>query len=229
MQKTITQLNTMIENQDRAQKEAEARKKLEEDAKAHAAKAANDLSDVQAELKELRAAAAKAKKQAELDEIERLKQEAVASATKQVKEDAEKAAAEKAKKTLEEHEKAIKKVKDAEEEAKKAKKEAEEEAKKLKPPPEDSQPPIKFKDAVGRKFSFPWRHCKTWKVSLWSQSILAYLPDSDVLIEGSREWTISSSRHFCTWMSWEIKWRLAATTWLDQMVKSSCRGYGSTS
>jgi hypothetical protein len=26
--------------------------------------------------------------------------------------------------------------------------------------------PIKFKDAVGRKFSFPWDLCKTWKVSL---------------------------------------------------------------
>lgn len=24
--------------------------------------------------------------------------------------------------------------------------------------------PIKFKDAVGRKFSFPWHLCKTWKV-----------------------------------------------------------------
>ncbi|KAF2766011.1 hypothetical protein EJ03DRAFT_278987, partial [Teratosphaeria nubilosa] len=23
--------------------------------------------------------------------------------------------------------------------------------------------PIKFKDAVGRKFSFPWHLCKTWK------------------------------------------------------------------
>ncbi|EME39209.1 hypothetical protein DOTSEDRAFT_97837, partial [Dothistroma septosporum NZE10] len=22
---------------------------------------------------------------------------------------------------------------------------------------------IKFKDAVGRKFSFPWQHCKSWK------------------------------------------------------------------
>lgn len=27
------------------------------------------------------------------------------------------------------------------------------------------KPPIKFKDAVGRKFSFPWHLCKTWKVS----------------------------------------------------------------
>jgi hypothetical protein len=26
--------------------------------------------------------------------------------------------------------------------------------------------PIRFKDAVGRKFSFPWDICKTWKVRL---------------------------------------------------------------
>ncbi|KAF2435022.1 hypothetical protein EJ08DRAFT_580876 [Tothia fuscella] len=25
------------------------------------------------------------------------------------------------------------------------------------------KPPIKFKDAVGRKFSFPWHLCKSWK------------------------------------------------------------------
>lgn len=28
------------------------------------------------------------------------------------------------------------------------------------------RPPIKFKDAVGRKFSFPWHLCKTWNVGL---------------------------------------------------------------
>ena len=28
---------------------------------------------------------------------------------------------------------------------------------------DEYMPPIKFKDAVGRKFTFPWRICKTWK------------------------------------------------------------------
>ncbi|TKA72433.1 hypothetical protein B0A49_06137 [Cryomyces minteri] len=32
-----------------------------------------------------------------------------------------------------------------------------------KAPPDDKKPPIKFKDAVGRKFSFPWHICKTWR------------------------------------------------------------------
>jgi hypothetical protein len=39
---------------------------------------------------------------------------------------------------------------------------AEEEVARLKPSLAP-KPPIKFKDAVGRKFSFPWELCKTWK------------------------------------------------------------------
>lgn len=33
------------------------------------------------------------------------------------------------------------------------------------PPPEEKKKPIKFKDAVGRKFSFPFHLCNTWMVS----------------------------------------------------------------
>ena len=44
---------------------------------------------------------------------------------------------------------------------------AEQEAKtavaKNKPLPDIDQPPVLFKDAVGRKFSFPWHLCKSWK------------------------------------------------------------------
>ena len=32
------------------------------------------------------------------------------------------------------------------------------------PPPEEKKKPIKFKDAVGRKFSFPFHLCNTWMV-----------------------------------------------------------------
>ncbi|KAJ4357664.1 uncharacterized protein N0V89_002240 [Didymosphaeria variabile] len=60
------------------------------------------------------------------------------------------------------HEKALSEAKVAAEELEKVKKAAEEEAAKLKPS-DDPKPPIKFKDAVGRKFSFPWHLCKTWK------------------------------------------------------------------
>jgi hypothetical protein len=47
------------------------------------------------------------------------------------------------------------------EELEKATKAAEEAAKFM--PSDDPKPPIRFKDAVGRKFSFPWHLCKTWK------------------------------------------------------------------
>lgn len=60
----------------------------------------------------------------------------------------------------------------AAEEAAKAKEEAEKaaaaavaEATASKPPPEKKKP-IKFKDAVGRKFSFPFDLCSTWQVRL---------------------------------------------------------------
>ena len=62
------------------------------------------------------------------------------------------------------HEKALAEAKAAADELEKAKKAAEEEAAKLKPS-DAPKAPIKFKDAVGRKFSFPWNLCKTWKVS----------------------------------------------------------------
>lgn len=114
---------------------------------------------------EVKAAEAKAAREA----VEKIKNEAVADAAKKAKEAAETEAQEKAKKAQEEHEKALKKSKEAEETAKKAKKEAEEEAAKHKPTDDDKQAPIKFKDAVGRKFGFPWRHCKTWKVSAIEQ------------------------------------------------------------
>ncbi|KAM3414664.1 hypothetical protein BST61_g9822 [Cercospora zeina] len=79
-----------------------------------------------------------------------------------------------AKKAKEEHEAAVKKAKEeheaklaeaekAKEEAEKAKKALEDEAAKNKPTPDSLKAPIRFKDAVGRKFSFPWAICKTWK------------------------------------------------------------------
>lgn len=38
------------------------------------------------------------------------------------------------------------------------------------PPPEEKKKPIRFKDAVGRKFSFPFHLCNTWDVSTRSVS-----------------------------------------------------------
>ena len=71
---------------------------------------------------------------------------------------AEAKAEEAAKKAQEEHEKKVNELEAAAAEAKK-------EADALKGSGDEKKPPIKFKDAVGRKFSFPWHLCKTWKVS----------------------------------------------------------------
>lgn len=102
-------------------------------------------------------AAAKAK-----EEAEKKQKEEVAAASKKAKEDAESKAEENAKKAKEEHEKKLKEAEDAKAELEKKHKEVEEEVAKLKPPP-DTGKQIKFKDAVGRKFNFPFHLCKTWK------------------------------------------------------------------
>ncbi|RMZ14151.1 hypothetical protein D0860_02222 [Hortaea werneckii] len=107
------------------------------------------------------AAAAAAKKAAEAAEIKR--KEEIAAAFQKAKEDAEKAAEEAAKKAKEEHEQKLAEAKKAQEDAEKKQKELEDEAAKNKPTPDSLKAPIRFKDAVGRKFSFPWHLCKTWK------------------------------------------------------------------
>lgn len=83
-------------------------------------------------------------------------------AAKAAREEAEAKAAKEAEETRTAHENALVEAKAAQEALEKAKKMAEDEAAKLKPS-DAPKPPIKFKDAIGRKFSFPWHLCKTWK------------------------------------------------------------------
>ena len=80
----------------------------------------------------------------------------------EAKEKAEKEAAE----LKEKHDKELAEAKKKAADMEAAKKKAEEEAKSLRPGDDMTKPPIRFKDAVGRKFSFPWHLCKTWKASL---------------------------------------------------------------
>jgi len=112
-------------------------------------------------------AKAEAKRQAEEDKLEALqklimkhnqtqldRERKLEEMTKKEADDraaAAKAAAD-SRKAAEEKERELKEA--AAKAAADAKKEAEEMLK----------PPIKFKDAVGRKFNFPWHLCKTWKV-----------------------------------------------------------------
>ncbi|KAF2118721.1 hypothetical protein BDV96DRAFT_568379 [Lophiotrema nucula] len=107
------------------------------------------------------------------EETRRARQEAVAKsdsgeaaqlleAASKAREDAEARAAKEAQQIKTAYEKSLAEAKAAAEELEKAKKAAEEEAEKLKPS-DAPKLPIKFKDAVGRKFSFPWHLVKTWK------------------------------------------------------------------
>lgn len=110
--------------------------------------------------------AIEAAKKAEREKIEAEKAAADqrAAENKKFADDATAEAEKKAAKALEEE-----KTKAAEE-LKKAKEEAEKElAEKVAaakaPPPAEKKAPIKFKDAVGRKFQFPYHLCATWDVS----------------------------------------------------------------
>ena len=107
-------------------------------------------------------AAEKAAEAAKAEEEKKRKQE-LADATAKAKKDAEEKAKAAADKAKEDHEKKLKEAQTAKEEAEKKQKELEDAAEKSKPAPDTLKEPIKFKDAVGRKFSFPFHLCKTWK------------------------------------------------------------------
>ena len=106
-------------------------------------------------------AAAAAKKAKE--EQEALQSQEIAAASAAAKAAAEKAAEEAAKAAKEESDKKLAEAEAAKAELEKKQKELEEAVAKAAPVPDMLKAPIKFKDAVGRKFSFPWHLCKTWK------------------------------------------------------------------
>jgi len=106
------------------------------------------------------AAEARAAKEAE----ERKTAEALANAAKSAKEEAEAKAAAREAESEKKHKEAIEASKKKLDAAKAAEQEAKKEMETHKPSDDSLMGPIKFKDAVGRKFSFPWKICKTWKV-----------------------------------------------------------------
>lgn len=99
-----------------------------------------------------REAAEKAAREQQLAHDKKIAEDAAALA----RADAEKKAAEDAAKAKEDAEKAA---------AAAAAKAAATKAEAPKKPPAEKKKPIKFKDAVGRKFSFPFELCSTWQVS----------------------------------------------------------------
>ena len=132
--------------------------KAEQEAKEAAAKKAEE---------DRKAAEAAAKKIA--DDLAAAKKEAAAKATTEAEKKAAEAAAKK------EAEAAAKAKKEAESKAKTeadaAAAAAAAAAAKPPPPPPEKKKPIKFKDAVGRKFSFPFHLCNTWEVFICPQKL----------------------------------------------------------
>ena len=166
---------------EKAQREIAARdaadaaaKKNAEEAALAAAKAAEDkaawekrLTDEKKEAQKLGAENAKKQIEAEKKKAEEKaaeeKERADAKAAVAKAEADSKAAIEKAEK---ERKEAVEKAeKEAKEAVAKAEKEAKEAIEKAVAPKDDKKKPIKFKDAVGRKFSFPFELCATWGVN----------------------------------------------------------------
>ena len=105
---------------------------------------------------------------------------------KKAREEAEAKAVNEVEVTEAAHEKALTEAKATAKGLKKAKKLTEGEAERNKPKPDEVKAPIKFRDAVGRKFSFPWRLCKTWKVQYKPlQYVFSYKKQ---LTQSYREW-----------------------------------------
>ncbi|EHK97913.1 putative TPR repeat protein oca3 [Glarea lozoyensis 74030] len=147
-----------------ADEKAAWEKKVEEEKKAARAQGAENVrKQVEADKKKADAEAAEAAERARIQaELQKLRDDAAAE-QKKLKEEA----AAEAKRLKEEAAAETEKLKKAAaEEAEKAKKEAEAALAKAiaagKPPEPEKQKPLKFKDAVGRKFSFPFHLCATW-------------------------------------------------------------------
>ncbi|KAK4936959.1 hypothetical protein LTR10_022269 [Elasticomyces elasticus] len=170
----------------------------------------------------LKAAAAEAAAMAEKAATEKkIADEAAAAAKSQAEKEAAEAAAA-AKEAAETAQKEAEgKLKEAEEAAAKAKAEAEEAEKKAAAAaPAEKKAPVRFKDAIGRSFKFPWERCCRWRdmESLINQAF-AHIdnlaehvmhgrydligPDKEIIMPNYWESTIEPDMHI-TMMLWPI-------------------------
>jgi len=124
---------------------------------------AADVADRQArdDLREAEIRAEKDAHAAKLAEAARQRKvaEEIAAAEKKAKEKAEAEAAEKAEKA----DKQAKEERDKQAKEIEALKKANKEAEAWKPEPDDKQAPVKFKDAAGRTWVFPYKYCRRWE------------------------------------------------------------------
>jgi hypothetical protein len=182
---------------ERVKRETEEKKmaSLMEAEKARREAEEKKLAALERQLEDTKHEAAKAKKQVaerEAADKKAADEAAVKEATdKRVKEEVAKVKADADKKTKAAEE-ATKKAEEEKKAADEAKAKAEAEAKALATP-SDKKKPIKFKDAVGRKFSFPFHLCQTWSVSHIPNSIMFVIAN-----QFPRVWRSSLDKHLCT-------------------------------
>lgn len=90
------------------------------------------------------------------------------------------------------------------------------------PPPPEKKQPIKFKDAVGRKFSFPFELCATWQVR---QPLAPFIWFSCSNF-GYRGWKSSSGRLSSILRSLDLMWPRAIMILLARMATLSSHRFG---
>ena len=114
---------------------------------------------------------------------------------------------------------AAKAKEDAKKEFQKAADKAAAEAKAAEPPPapKEKDKPIKFKDAIGRRFNFPFHMCNTWTVSnMWSDARFSQgFSDHSI-----RAWNISSKKPSFMLKTTVPMWPRECTTYLVLMARS---------
>ncbi|KIW17790.1 hypothetical protein PV08_04985 [Exophiala spinifera] len=218
-------LNERMEAERRIREEArqEAIRAYEEQVRKVAEQAAHE-QQIRKEAAEaaLRAAAEEAAARAEKAAAEKkIADEAAAAAKSQAEQAAAEAAAAAQAEAKKAQEEAEAKLKEAEAQAAKAKAEAEEAEKKAAAAaPPEKKAPVRFKDAIGRNYNFPWERCHRWRdmeglinqafahVDGLADAVMAGRydligPDKEIIMPNYWESTIEPDMHI-TMMLWPV-------------------------
>lgn len=209
------------EDEDRQRAEESARIRLEAAIKAEAAAKAAAEQKAAEEVARLKQIEEDAKKKAEADAAAKAEKEKADALAQAEAEAAAKKAADELKKKIQEEAKAdalaqAEAAAAAKKEAEELKKIIQEEAKvkfEEAAKKKADKAPIKFKDAVGRKFSFPFHLCATWQVSVPQRRAGSSICFTDMsMVCDYREWKSLSSKPSCRLTSLDRTFKRGTTT-----------------
>jgi len=149
----------------------------------------------------------------------------LAAATEAARVKAEAAAAKKAKeaedkanKEKEKYEKDLAELKKKNEDAKKAKEALKKERDALIPPADDTRAAVKFKDAGGRTWTFPWKFCKQWEtMQILIIKCFTDHPGISAQVQAGRYWLFGPDEQVIMPELWEHTvqpgWEIAMQLW----------------